>query len=56
MKILHMLNDGPDELSSKVIGVQSKDHQVKVIDLSKKQMTYEAIIDEIFASDKVISW
>ncbi len=56
MKILHILNDGPDELSSKVIGVQSKEHQVKVIDLSKKQMTYEAIIDEIFASDKVISW
>ncbi len=56
MKILHILNDGPDELSSKVIGVQSKEHQVKVIDLSKKQMSYEAIIDEIFASDKVVSW
>ena len=56
MKILHILNDGPKELSSKIIGVQSKDHEVKVIDLSKKEIPYEAIIDAIFSSDKVISW
>ncbi len=56
MKILHILNDGPDTLSSKVISVQSKDHEVKVIDLSKKQMAYDAVVDEIFSSDKVISW
>lgn len=56
MKILHILNDGPDELSSKIIGVQAKEHDVKVIDLSKKQMAYDAIIDEIFSSDKVVSW
>ncbi len=56
MKILHILNDGPDTLSSQVISVQSKDHEVKVIDLSKKQMAYDAIVDEIFSSDKVISW
>ncbi|HWR57833.1 MAG TPA: hypothetical protein VN328_03000 [Thermodesulfovibrionales bacterium] len=56
MKILHILNDGPDDLSGKVIGVQSKEHEVKVVDLSKKQMSYEAIVDEIFSSDKVISW
>ena len=56
MKILHMLNDGPTELSTKMIGVQSKDHEVKVVDLSKKEMSYEAIIDAIVSSDKVISW
>ncbi len=56
MKVLHILNDGPDELSSKIIGVQSKEHEVKVVDLSKKQMSYESIIDAIFSSDKVISW
>jgi hypothetical protein len=56
MKILHILNDGPDELSGKVIAVQSKEHEVKVIDLSKKQATYEAIVDDIVSSDKVISW
>jgi hypothetical protein len=56
MKILHILNDGPTELSTKVIEVQSKDNEVKVVNLSKREMTYEAIIDEIFSSDRVISW
>jgi hypothetical protein len=56
MKILHILNDGPTELSTRMTGAQSKDHEVKVIDLSKKEMSYEAIIDAIVSSDKVISW
>ena len=56
MKILHILNDGPTDLSSKIIEVQSIDNEVRVVNLAKKEMTYEAIIDEIFASDRVISW
>jgi hypothetical protein len=56
MKILHILNDGPTELSTKIIEVQSRDNEVKVVNLSKREMTYEAIIDEIFSSDRVISW
>ncbi len=56
MKVLHILNDGPTELSTKVIDVQSRDNEVKVVNLSKKEMTYEAIVDEIFSSDRVISW
>jgi len=35
MKILHILNDGSTDLSKKVIDVQSKEHNVKVINLSK---------------------
>ncbi|MCL4475897.1 MAG: hypothetical protein M1508_06690 [Nitrospirae bacterium] len=56
MKILHMLNDGPTELSTKIIEVQSKDNEVKVVNLSRKEMTYEALVDEIFSSERVISW
>jgi len=56
MKILHIVNDGPSELSTKIIGAQSKEHEVKVVDLSRKEMSYEAIIDAIVSSDKVISW
>jgi len=56
MKILHIVNDGPTELSTKMVGVESKEHEVKVIDLSKREMSYEAIIDAIVSSDKVISW
>ena len=56
MKILHILNDGPTGLSTKIIAAQSGDNEVKVVDLSKKEMSYEAIIDAIVSSDKVISW
>ena len=56
MKILHILNDGSTDLSKKVIDVQSKDHEVKVIELYKKKVPYETIIDDIFSHDKAISW
>ncbi len=56
MKILHILNDGPTKLSDQIISVQSKDNTVKIIDLSKKETSYEGIVDEIFFSDRVISW
>ncbi len=65
MKILHILNDGPTTLSDQIISIQSKNNEVKVIDLSpinnfedksKKEKTYEDIIDEIFSNDRVMSW
>ena len=56
MKILHILNDGPSQLSDDIISVQAKDHELKIIDLSKMNTSYETIVDDIFASDKVISW
>jgi hypothetical protein len=56
MKILHILNDGPTKLSDQVIGVQSKESEVRVVDLSKKDTSYEDIIDAVFSCDKVVSW
>lgn len=56
MKILHILNDGSTKLSKQIIDTQSKEHEVKVIELSKKEVSYETIIDEIFSYDRVISW
>lgn len=56
MKILHVINDGPTKLSNEIISIQSKDHEVKIIDLAKKEASYESIIDDIFAHDRVISW
>ena len=56
MKIVHILNDGPTKLSDQVISVQSKDNQVKVVDLSKKAASYESIVDDIFSYDRVVSW
>jgi len=56
MKVLHILNDGPTKLSDQIISVQSKENDVKIIDLSKKEASYESIIDDIFSYDRVVSW
>jgi hypothetical protein len=56
MKILHLLNDGPSKLSDQIIAVQKQDHEIKVIDLSKKEASYESIVDDIFSYDRVVSW
>ncbi len=56
MKILHILNDGPTKLSEQVISVESKEHEVKVVDLSKGVASYGSLVDDIFSYDKVISW
>jgi len=56
MKILHILTDGPTNLSDRIIEVESKEHDLEIIDLSKRTLSYEQIIDKIFSSDRVISW
>ena len=56
MKILHILNDGPSQLSDAIISVQAKYYELKIIDLSQKDISYESVVDDIFAGDKVISW
>ncbi|MDO8283014.1 MAG: hypothetical protein Q7U10_10410 [Thermodesulfovibrionia bacterium] len=54
MKILHILNDGPNELSTKIINVQKQGNEVKVVELSG--LSYTELVDEIFSNDKVVSW
>jgi hypothetical protein len=56
MKVLHLLTDGPTDVSTKIIEGQSAGNDIKVIDMSKKEASYEDIIDEIFSRDRVISW
>ncbi len=56
MKLLHILNGGPGELSTRIVETQSPDNEVEVIDLSREDLSYEAVIDAIFSSDKVVSW
>lgn len=54
--ILHILNDGPDALSDKIIEAQSVDHRVEVIDLSRDDVSYDAVVERIFAFRRVVSW
>lgn len=56
MKILHILNDGPADLPDSIIREQQKLHEIKVIDLSKMDLSYDMIVDDIFSFDRVISW
>jgi hypothetical protein len=56
MRILHIIKSKPSEMVKKIIETQSGGNEVKVVDLSKKELSYDAIIDEIDSSDKVMSW
>lgn len=56
MKILHIVNNGMTDLTKNIIDAQSKEHEIKVVKLSKKGTSYEAVIDDIFSYDKVVSW
>jgi len=56
MRILHILNDGPNELSDQIIDVHSREYQVEVVDLNQKEISYEDLVSKIFSCDRVISW
>ncbi len=56
MHILHILNDGPTELSDQIIDVHSRECSIEVVDLKKMEITYEDLVDKIFSCDRVISW
>lgn len=56
MRIFHILNDGPTKLSDEVIKVQSRDNEVRIIDLAKGNISYENVVDDILSFDRVVSW
>jgi len=56
IKMLFLLNDGPDASSGAWIEALSPNCAVEVIDLTRKDMPYDALVDKIFACDKVVSW
>jgi len=56
MHILHILNDGPTELSDQIIDVHSREQQIEVVNLKEKEILYEDLVDRIFSCDRVISW
>ncbi len=56
MKILHIINEGLSPLPERIIDVQSRDNEVRVVELSKKDISYESVINDIFSHDRVISW
>lgn len=55
-KVLFLLNDGPDASPGVWIEALSRNCEVEVIDLARKEVPYDALVDKIFACDKLISW
>ncbi len=56
VKMLFLLNDGPDALSAAWIEALSRDGQVEGIDLARKQVPYSTLVDKIFSCDKLVCW
>ena len=56
VKMLFLLNDGPDAFSGAWIEALSRNCEVEVVDLARKQVPYDALVDKIVACDKLISW
>ena len=56
VKMLFLLNDGPDAASGAWVEALSRNCEVEVIDLARRQVSYDALVDKIFACDKVMSW
>lgn len=54
MKILHILKSPPGEEIKKIIELQSRIGEIKVVDINN--ISHEDLIDLISQSDKVISW
>jgi hypothetical protein len=54
--MLFLLNDGTDATSAAWIDAMSQHCQVEVVDLTRKEVPYAALVDKIFACDKLISW
>ncbi|WP_456475296.1 hypothetical protein [Candidatus Pyrohabitans sp.] len=55
MKILEILRSEPSDRVKEIIEVHKKEHDVEIFELYKNK-DYEALVDKIFAADKVISW
>jgi hypothetical protein len=56
MKLLHIFTDGPDDLSGRIVETQSTQHEVDTIDLSAEDISYDEVVDAIFACDKLVCW
>ena len=56
MKILHILKTTPDASTKKIMEVHAAGHQVKTVELYKGGVSYDRLVAEVFAYDKVFCW
>lgn len=56
MKLLHILKSEPDAETKTLMAIVSEGNEASQFPLYDVHVDYEALIDTIFANDKVISW
>ncbi len=56
MKILHILRTQPDQTVETLIKSSTNGDEPKAAELYKTDIDWAALVDDIFAHDKVISW
>jgi len=56
MKVLHILRSEPDETVEKLSAAISKKNTATVVPLYQGNVDWQALVDDIFAHDKVICW
>ena len=56
MKILHIVKKTPDTSTKKIIDIHAATNQVTTVDLTKGCVSYDKLVADIFANDKVFCW
>lgn len=56
LKIVHLLRSEPDEMVRQLINDVSKNANTSEIVLYAETINYARVVDEIFSSDRLISW
>jgi len=56
VKILHILKTTPDASTKKIIELQSVGNQAKTVELFKGDVSYDKLVADVFAHDKVFCW
>lgn len=56
MKIVHIVSQQPTQPVLNLIDEQKKSHDVELINIDVEQPDYDAIIEQVLSSDRVISW
>ena len=56
MKILHILKKEPDTSTKKIIELQASGNEAKTVELYKGGVSYDKLVADVFAYDKVFCW
>lgn len=56
MKILHILKTPPDAGTKKIIEIQKAGNEAKIVELYQGKASYDKLVSDVFACDKVFCW